>query len=162
MATSKVKKQPVIMEEHKMYLPQELTISILKRLPVKSLLRFQCVCKFWKDLIKMSFFTQRTFPNSTHHQGPFLLLHWEYFPFDHMQFDLLHSDKKTLQPLHAPSITDLFTSQVRVIGSSNGVLCYYVKLIAYENKPVLLSETELCMMERMLQVDLGIGEMELY
>jgi F-box interacting protein len=37
-------------------LPQELHIDILVRLPVKSLLRFQCVSKSWKSLIRSTDF----------------------------------------------------------------------------------------------------------
>ncbi|KAK4264706.1 hypothetical protein QN277_025845 [Acacia crassicarpa] len=44
------------MESHAPYLPQEIFTNILKRLPVKSLIRFQCVCKDWKRLFKTPFF----------------------------------------------------------------------------------------------------------
>ncbi|XP_058759174.1 F-box/kelch-repeat protein At3g23880-like [Vicia villosa] len=39
------------MEKKTMYLPHELILQILLRLPVKSLIRFKCVCKLWFSLI---------------------------------------------------------------------------------------------------------------
>ncbi|MCI40987.1 F-box/kelch-repeat protein, partial [Trifolium medium] len=33
------------------FLPEELIIQILLRLPVRSLIEFKCVCKSWKTLI---------------------------------------------------------------------------------------------------------------
>ncbi|CAI9784455.1 unnamed protein product [Fraxinus pennsylvanica] len=35
-----------------LFLPEEITIEILSRLPVKSLLRFKCVCKTWFSIIQ--------------------------------------------------------------------------------------------------------------
>ncbi|KAK4254252.1 hypothetical protein QN277_009656 [Acacia crassicarpa] len=37
------------------YLPPEIIIDILKRLCVKSLLRFRAVCKDWRNLLKSPF-----------------------------------------------------------------------------------------------------------
>ncbi|XP_058214526.1 F-box/kelch-repeat protein At3g23880-like [Rhododendron vialii] len=41
------------------HLPFEITIEILSRLPVKSLLRFKSVCKTWYDLIKTHYFISK-------------------------------------------------------------------------------------------------------
>ncbi|CAI9098677.1 OLC1v1035362C1 [Oldenlandia corymbosa var. corymbosa] len=38
-------------------LPEDIIAEILGRLPVKTLLRFKCVCKFWKELISNPNFT---------------------------------------------------------------------------------------------------------
>jgi hypothetical protein len=51
------------------YLPHELIIQILLRLPVKSLIRFKCVCKSWFSLISDPHFTNSHFDitaTSTH------------------------------------------------------------------------------------------------
>ena len=47
--------------ETEQYLPIELIIQILLRLPVKSLIRFKCVCKSWFSLISHSDFTNSHF-----------------------------------------------------------------------------------------------------
>ncbi|KAI9127072.1 hypothetical protein K1719_001631 [Acacia pycnantha] len=54
-------------------LPLEIILNILKRLPVKSLMRFQCVCRGWKILFKtQSFITDHL--NHSNHQNPCLLM----------------------------------------------------------------------------------------
>ena len=47
------------------YLPSELIIQILLRLPVKFLLRFRCVCKSWFSLISDSHFAKSHFEVSS-------------------------------------------------------------------------------------------------
>jgi F-box interacting protein len=44
-----------------LYLPNELVIQILKRLPVKSLICFKCVCKLWFSLISDPHFANSHF-----------------------------------------------------------------------------------------------------
>ncbi|XP_058214501.1 F-box/kelch-repeat protein At3g23880-like [Rhododendron vialii] len=54
-------------------LPFEMTIEILSRLPVKSLLRFKSVCKTWYDLIKTPhFISKHLLTHSTRHHTPLL------------------------------------------------------------------------------------------
>jgi F-box interacting protein len=48
------------------YLPLELIIQILLRLPVKSLIRFKCVCKSWFSLISDPQFANSHFDLTTH------------------------------------------------------------------------------------------------
>ena len=48
-----------------MYLPHELIIQIMLRLPVKSLIRFKCVCKSWLSLISDPHFAKSHFALST-------------------------------------------------------------------------------------------------
>jgi hypothetical protein len=49
------------------YLPHELIIQILLRLPVKSLLRFKCVCKLWLTLISDAHFANSHFQITATH-----------------------------------------------------------------------------------------------
>ncbi|KAL6135804.1 hypothetical protein ACLB2K_068029 [Fragaria x ananassa] len=43
---------------------QDVIEEILPRLPVKSLLRFQCVCKSWRALISASLFAKKHLGNA--------------------------------------------------------------------------------------------------
>ncbi|KAI9121155.1 hypothetical protein K1719_008188 [Acacia pycnantha] len=67
------------------FVPNNIIVNILKWLPVKSLLRFRCVCKDWNDLFKTSSFIKQHFHHSIH--GPSLLLY-----------------SSNIVPLNAPSI----------------------------------------------------------
>ncbi|RXH90692.1 hypothetical protein DVH24_035456 [Malus domestica] len=42
---------PHLLERRRKHIPEEILFEILVRLPVKSLLRFRCVCKSWNTLI---------------------------------------------------------------------------------------------------------------
>ncbi|MCI34852.1 F-box/kelch-repeat protein, partial [Trifolium medium] len=48
-------------------LPFELIVEILSKLPVKSLMQFQCVCKSWKSLISDPNFAKKHLRMSTKH-----------------------------------------------------------------------------------------------
>ncbi|KAI9127448.1 hypothetical protein K1719_002007 [Acacia pycnantha] len=107
----------LLIEDDEFFLPHEIISSILKRLPVKSLLRFRCVCKDWNDLFKTSLFIKEHLHHSSHHRGPSLLLQWDY-----STFSMLDSDKKTLLPLSAPSVNQP-AHMIDIIGSSYGLVC---------------------------------------
>src|SRR3954466_4024546 len=49
------------MAETTVFLPLELIIEILLKLPVKTLLRFRCVCKSWLSLISNNSFATSHF-----------------------------------------------------------------------------------------------------
>ncbi|KAI9127328.1 hypothetical protein K1719_001887 [Acacia pycnantha] len=55
------------------FLPPEIIRNILKRLPVKSLMRFQCVCRGWRILFKTQSFIADHLDHSKH-QNPCLLM----------------------------------------------------------------------------------------
>ncbi|KAI9127212.1 hypothetical protein K1719_001771 [Acacia pycnantha] len=110
------------MEDDGFFLPHEIIFSILKRVPVKSLLRFRCVCKDWNDLFKTSLFIKEHLHHSSHHRGPSLLLQW-----GHSTFSMLDSDKKTLLTLSAPSVNPP-VDMIDVIGSSYGLVCLQIKV----------------------------------
>ena len=65
-------------------LPHAIIINILKRLPVKSLLRFQTVCKDWRNLIKTKSFINEHYLHSAH-KNPLLIC-----------------DSNTRNPMNAP------------------------------------------------------------
>ncbi|XP_054778143.1 putative F-box protein At5g62660 [Prosopis cineraria] len=117
-------------------LPQDIIIDILKRLPVKSLLRFQCVCKDWKNLFKTQFFIKEHLRHSTHHPNPPLVLQWrpnqyprrlgrnESLSNDLYRFGLLDHDLQlqTLQVHQKAPFLDSCT-YARILDSSNGLFC---------------------------------------
>ncbi|XP_054779338.1 F-box/kelch-repeat protein At3g23880-like [Prosopis cineraria] len=102
------------MDDFPPYLPQEIIVNILKRLPVKSLIRFQCVCKHWKHLIKSSYFVSEHLHHSSL-QNPCLLFQREMSgdPF------ILHLLDSRLQVRELQN--DFWCAQI--VGSSNGLLC---------------------------------------
>ncbi|KAI9123661.1 hypothetical protein K1719_004961 [Acacia pycnantha] len=100
------------------FLPPEIIINILKRLPVKSLVRFQCGCKEWKNLFKTPSFIAEHLHHSDH-KNPFLLLH-EYYC---RSIRLLNQNLETVEILSIP-----FRHGWKIIGSCNGLLCVITNL----------------------------------
>ncbi|XP_028766595.1 F-box protein At3g08750-like [Neltuma alba] len=106
------------------FLPFEIIICILKRLPVKSIVRFQSVCKEWKNLFKTPSFIAE-YLHHPDHKNPFLLLH--EFDSERMRCSLRLVNHKLddVEVLSIPSI-DSFRRYWRIIGSCNGLLCVQV------------------------------------
>ncbi|KAK4259350.1 hypothetical protein QN277_005692 [Acacia crassicarpa] len=107
--------------DEKPFLHFEIIINILKRLPVKSILRFRSVCKDWKNLFK----TQSFIAEHTRHsadESPFLtLLEYDYSS-ERASLRLLNQKMETVEVLSIPS-NDCFNDGWEIIGSCNGLLC---------------------------------------
>ncbi|XP_054778165.1 F-box/kelch-repeat protein At3g06240-like [Prosopis cineraria] len=101
-------------------LPQEIIRNILKRLPVKCLIRFQCVCKHWKHLIKSPSFIQDHLHHSTHHNSSLLFQRHGSDRDVPLDLCLLDCEKQLHEVQRIPLDSSL---HVRIVGSSNGVLC---------------------------------------
>ncbi|KAM7512488.1 hypothetical protein LguiB_011363 [Lonicera macranthoides] len=72
--------------------PEEVVTEILSRLPVKSLLRFKCVCKFWYIIIKNPAFINKHL-NHYHKENEAQLLVYHYIPeIDKCRFALFPDD----------------------------------------------------------------------
>ncbi|KAI9100215.1 hypothetical protein K1719_024433 [Acacia pycnantha] len=108
------------MESDMSFLPDDIMVNILKSLPVKSLIRSQCVCKHWKNLIKKSSFIAEHLHHSSH-QSPSLLLRWPSFTSSDYRWGLLDCDMQELIVQGSSLIDSL--SRLRLCGSSNGFLC---------------------------------------
>ncbi|KAK4259347.1 hypothetical protein QN277_005689 [Acacia crassicarpa] len=106
------------------FLPIDIIINILKRLPVKSIVRFQCVLKEWKDLLESPSFIAEHARHSAH-ERPLLLLHEYSFKRGCLSISLLNHKMETVEVLSIPSI-DPFRCNWRIIGSCNGLLCVKV------------------------------------
>ncbi|XP_021750852.1 probable F-box protein At1g14315 [Chenopodium quinoa] len=98
-------------------LPTELIIEILSKLPVKTLLRFLCVCKSWNSLIKSPNFinihlNQTLISNSDRH----LLL---FYPSLRSAELDLHYNQLSFSEIHHP----LQPHNLSLFGSCNGIVC---------------------------------------
>ncbi|KAI9127322.1 hypothetical protein K1719_001881 [Acacia pycnantha] len=102
-------------------LPLDIIINILKRLRVKILIRFQCVCKEWKNLFKTpSFIAEHS--HHPDHKNPSLLLRGHNFGVHKpSSLCLLNHKMDTLAVLSVP-----FGRNWKIIGSCNGLLCVEV------------------------------------
>ncbi|KAK8503639.1 hypothetical protein V6N11_030734 [Hibiscus sabdariffa] len=111
------------------YLPVQVIPEILKRLPVKSLVRFRSVCKTWNSIIRDPSFISTHLQSSLSNNTPFLLIQsvkgigfefsWHYDndgfdKFNQLQLPVFHCGSDSL-----------------VIGSVNGVIC--AQLFSYDN-----------------------------
>ncbi|CAH1435494.1 unnamed protein product [Lactuca virosa] len=105
------------------YIPFEIQVDIIKRLPVKSLLQFRSVSKQWKSLIDSSEFIAGYRFRQTHPQR---LLVWYKDPVDLKQkyVSFVDDDAFAQQEL-APTVLVLSEHLFRleVLGSSQGLLC---------------------------------------
>ncbi|XP_028083969.1 F-box/kelch-repeat protein At3g06240-like isoform X1 [Camellia sinensis] len=80
-------------------LPEDVVIEILSRLPVKSLLRFKCVCRYWCTLIKSPDFISKHF-NQENNNGH-LLVHHYISDIDRYAISLFRDETLSgIPPLH--------------------------------------------------------------
>ncbi|XP_059670623.1 putative F-box protein At1g32420 [Cornus florida] len=71
---------------------EDMTIEILLKLPVKSLLRFKCVCKYWYTLIRSSTFVKK----HLHHQSNNARLLVHYYNCSTLEYSFAFFQDKTL------------------------------------------------------------------
>ncbi|KAI9123771.1 hypothetical protein K1719_005071 [Acacia pycnantha] len=113
-------------EGDKPFLPPDIIINILKRLPVKFILRFRSVCKDWKNLFKTPHFIAQHASYSAH-QNPLLLLHETDYKGKPPSLRLVNRNMETVQNLSISSIHS-FKHGWSPIGSCNGLVCVRVNL----------------------------------
>ncbi|XP_028754815.1 F-box protein CPR1-like [Neltuma alba] len=109
---------------HTAFIPKDIMANIFKRLPVRSLYRFQCVCRDWKDLIKYLIKTPPFVQDHFHYsncQDPVLLLEQYHPKFCGIRLSVLDCDMRVGKVQNLPSIHSLYNSEV--LGSSNGLVC---------------------------------------
>ncbi|KAI9084666.1 hypothetical protein K1719_033310 [Acacia pycnantha] len=101
--------------------PQEIITSILVRLPVKSLIRFQCVCKDWKNLFRTPSFIAEHLHHSTR-QNPLLIVDSDIggYGYPPWHLCLLNRKMQVFEFQNTPMINSLESGRVY---SSNGLLC---------------------------------------
>ncbi|KAK4259361.1 hypothetical protein QN277_005705 [Acacia crassicarpa] len=104
-----------------LYVPREIIIEILRRLPVKSLVRFRAVCKDWRNLLKSPSFIKEHYHHSTH-KNPLLV--FDVYNRNSI-YSLLCSLRYEKETVKAERILEMDSLRRvrRLIGSSNGLLC---------------------------------------
>ncbi|XP_060192892.1 F-box/kelch-repeat protein At3g23880-like isoform X2 [Lycium barbarum] len=108
-----------------LYFPKEIICKILSRLPVKTLLRFSCVCKQWRNLISKPNFIADHFRHSSslQHSGSSLLIGSRH-----------HKSNNHILSLYKPPepVVDLennpypcFFPNMYIVGPCNGIACLF-------------------------------------
>ncbi|KAK7302545.1 hypothetical protein RJT34_13437 [Clitoria ternatea] len=110
--------------EEEGFLPYDIVINILKRVPVKSLIRFKTVSKQWFNLLNNPHFISQHLHHSSLH-NPFLLLHRSPPPFLPSSSSS-SSSSCLISPnllLHDPLFFQFPSPDTKIVASSNGLLC---------------------------------------
>ncbi|KAK4259323.1 hypothetical protein QN277_005665 [Acacia crassicarpa] len=119
-----------------LYLPPEMITDILKRLRVKCLVRFQSVCKDWRNLLKSPYFIEEHYHHSILNNC--LLVCRICHRTDGIWPPcLLHCEKETVEVERLP-VMDSLGRLTQLVGSSNGLLCVKLGYEEYYPLPSLL------------------------
>lgn len=113
-----------------MYLPEDVLIQILSRLPVKSLMRFRTACKSWNSLVKSPAFVSKHLENHTNSStvkniSRLLVCHRDN-PTNKRLISLFTNDN--LKEFVSQDLSPFFDNKfghVRLIGPCNGIVCLY-------------------------------------
>ncbi|XP_054778505.1 putative F-box protein At3g16210 [Prosopis cineraria] len=111
-----------VMDAELPFLPQEIIRNVLIRLPAKSIIRFRCVCKHWKNLFKNPSFIADHLHHSRN-RNPYLLFQ-RNGRANPLNLYLLDCEMKVCEFPNAPLIGSLLGATI--IGSSNGLLCVQI------------------------------------
>ena len=114
------------------YLPEEVVLEILQRLPVKSLIRFRCVSKSWNSLIKSSAFINSHLTRSLSLSSNKLIFRQRvdkpsFYPdleCYKLIDDTIDSSSDQIQHIDCPLTCRLFF-HFNLIGSVNGLFCLH-------------------------------------
>ena len=115
------------------FLPPEILPNILLRLPTKSIVKFTCVCKTWRSLIRNPDFISAHLKLSNYNQALLLFRFWADSRLDCEKED---NDEKEVYKLYCdnqdfneharfdfPFDTLGRTSIIKVVGTCNGLVC---------------------------------------
>ncbi|XP_059670653.1 F-box/kelch-repeat protein At3g23880-like [Cornus florida] len=107
------------------HLSDEVTIEILSMLPVKSLIRYKCVCKKWYCLIQNSYFHAKHHQHHNH-RARLLVLHYNNTT-DKYAFALFPDETLASKPFIYNDMNDLqMPGYPGVFGPFNGILGLWV------------------------------------
>ncbi|PIA31556.1 hypothetical protein AQUCO_04900096v1 [Aquilegia coerulea] len=111
-------------------LPNDIVTNILSRLPVKSVLRFRCVCKFWYSLINNPYFIKMHLNQTIENNNNTILLRTHQSKLYSIELDdndqAIEIDYPTIEIKDYPDKAIYDTrSCFNVAGSCNGLLCIW-------------------------------------
>ncbi|KAL4599308.1 hypothetical protein ACB092_11G117900 [Castanea dentata] len=120
--------RPILRRRKELHLPDDIMFQIVERLPVKSLLRFRCVCKSWKSYINDPKFISTRYINN-HDDDDGYVIHME----KNVNFNSPGKSEvctvacdRTFESISELRIPFSFESGVAFfVGSCNGLLCLW-------------------------------------
>ena len=129
------KTEPPILQRRKNHLPEDIVLSILTRLPPKSVIRFRCVCKAWDSSITTPKFISTHLNNfaNDNDNGDGYIIHipWYTRAMDSSKRRVctvtLDRTFDRISEIDVPF--DFPSGSVQIAGSCNGLLC-----LAYKGK----------------------------
>ncbi|WMV15600.1 hypothetical protein MTR67_008985 [Solanum verrucosum] len=106
------------------YFPREIISNILSRLPVKTLLRFRCVSKQWRNLISKPDFIASHFRHSSSSQfsGSSILIGSRHHESNHHVVSLYNPPESVVQ---VDSPFPCFFPNMYIVGPCNGFICLF-------------------------------------
>nr|XP_009787764.1 PREDICTED: F-box/kelch-repeat protein At3g23880-like [Nicotiana sylvestris] len=100
--------------------PEDLTVDILLRLPVESLLRFKCVCKNWYEIMKSHSFIREHMHWNSKSKSPQILIYDHSAPHDSPPITFVSvSDAGVLE--NPPDYLQGFRGMTYLLGSVDGL-----------------------------------------
>ncbi|XP_047179776.1 putative F-box protein At3g10430 [Vigna umbellata] len=109
-------------EMEKEFLPLDVMINILKRVPVKSLIRFKCVSKGWLKILERSpFFTKQQLEHSAANNALLLLQRIHRQPRPEPFSTCIIGPHHDL--IHESHLSHIVSPTAKILASCNGLLC---------------------------------------
>ena len=108
------------------YLPEEVALEILHRLPVKSLIQFRCVSKSWNSLITSSAFINSHLSYNSSNSNKLIVRHCVDSPYvEHYKLIDDNNDSfDQIQNIELP-LTSRRIQHFMLIGSANGLFSLF-------------------------------------
>ncbi|RYR11832.1 hypothetical protein Ahy_B04g069341 [Arachis hypogaea] len=114
--------------EMEAFIPEELVVEILSRIPVKCLLKFRCVCKSWNSLISDSYFIKKHLHHFTHHNRIILSATTAEFHLNSCYLNsLISSTSSTTISEHLNYPVKNKYRHDGIVGSCDGLVCFAIK-----------------------------------
>ncbi|XP_028074041.1 putative F-box protein At3g16210 [Camellia sinensis] len=110
------------------YIHEDVMVGILVKLPVKSLLRFKCVFKFWSSLITNPSFIAKYLTNSNKEENGCLLVH--NVDYNDKKYTFAVCRDKTLTVPVFEYLGLKLNVEARVMGPCKGIFCLLINAVS--------------------------------